>query len=499
MNNYVSMEEDQLPAPVRQPTSSEGAEFRPLLADITLYNEDKGKIMPHPVIKPAAKPQGTQGMSFKEWKMKQEQEFNGKPTFQPSFVESGTNDVLSGVKKHVRFNNLSQQTQSLPIIKENAILSPVIESAKSLPPNLLQNPVERGMELSICDTVLKQQQLEEQQRRVAETQMNFKPIFAGLYQQGDAMHLLKPSPKENIVSPPMVMSSPVHQCACQHHPCMSNPSQMNVSPSRMMNFQQQSVAISPEAYRLQEMRADQLEKRVENLQEQLYLLQQQMSYVLQSMQTTSSNASPVPSQPQMKSSNPFLSQMIQESLHEEMTKPKMVDSATQYTIVEPVEQKTPSDKTFFNQVLGQVNQILDNTDESNNNHMVDSRACKYIDSDSSAVSIYERTNPSPKTRDDKSSKKPTDKSTFMDSLAAKYLMSSTNGNETTTTPTQDYTFRNSTAKSTSTGQQDTIDVSTTCYNYLKKYDLLKNYAEDDVSSTGNVLDPKLIKQRQIKF
>lgn len=48
-------------------------EFRPLLADITLYNDDKGKIMPQTNVRPVmndVKGQ-SQGMSFKEWKMKQ--------------------------------------------------------------------------------------------------------------------------------------------------------------------------------------------------------------------------------------------------------------------------------------------------------------------------------------------------------------------------------------------------------------------------------------------
>lgn len=240
---------------------------------------------------------------------------------------------------------------------------------------------------------------------------------------------------------------------------------------------------------MQEIRTQALERQVASLQEQIILLQQHMSYFL-SMQATSpsSNVSPVP--PQKQSSNPFISHVIEE----EPKKPQMTDSSTQYTIIEQtpkrISPKPQSDKTFFNQVLGQVNQILDNTDESNNNH-IDSRTCKFIDSDTSAMSLFERTNPSPKTSHIPISKKSTDKSSVMDSLASKYLM--TNGNDTR----EDSYRNNGTNKDKKGDEQDTIDVSTTCYNYLKKYDLLKNYTEED--SCNDVLDQKLLKTRQVKL
>lgn len=294
-----------------------------------------------------------------------------------------------------------------------------------------------------------------------------RPLFAGLYQQGDAMHLLQQRPSQENV--PATTSTV--QCTCQHH---------SSSPSASIP----QIAFQPpptttvDTSRLHEIRTEVLEKRVESLQEQLFLLQQQMSYVLSMQSTASSNASPVHP---ARSSNPFLSHMI-----EDTQKPQMVDSSTQYTILDDApptkpEPKPQSDKTFFNQVLGQVNQILDNTDESNNNNHIDSRACKFIDSDTSAMSMYD---PSPRSRryqqEEPTPKKTTDKSTFMDSLAAKYLTAS--GNET---------------QNNSKSDQGTIDVSTTCYNYLKKYDLLKNYAEDE--SGGDVFDKQLMKSRQIKL
>lgn len=425
-----------------------------------------------------------QGLSFKEWKIKQvgfsqvlshhvfsyinfnlqEQDTLGKATHYSVGSSLGNNDILSGSKKQVRFNSVGQ-TQSLPIIQENAVLPTVIHSTESLPPNLIQNPVERRMELSICEAVLKQQQLDEQQRKLQESQRNMMPVFAGLYQQADAMHLLQQSSRQEIAP----VTSSTFPCTCQHH---LSP-QTNTSPQMVF---QPPPTISTEASRVQEMRTEVLEKRVESLQEQLYLLQQQMSYIL-SMQSTSPNVSPVQ---QTRSSNPFLSHII-----EDEKKPQMIDSSTQYTIIiEPTktETKPHSDKTFFNQVLGQVNQLLDNTDESNNNHHIDSRACKFIDSDTSAVSIFDRDDS--KSRD-APIKKSTDKSTVMDSLAAKYLTSPHTANNT-----QDSSYR------TNKTGQEAIDVSTTCYNYLKKYDLLKNYGDDD--SNGNVQE-KLLKSRQIKL
>lgn len=428
----------------------------------------------------------SQGMSFKEWKMKKEQEVLGH-------VRGGTsNDILSGVKKQVRFNSVSSQAQSLPIIKENAVLSPVYETSRSLPPNMIQNPVERRMELSICEAVLKQQQLEEQQRNLLESQRNARPVFADLYQQGDAMHLLHESQRRQE-SVPVVTTSVIGQCSCQHHSCVS---QKNVQTSPSRTDFHSSVPVSTGTNRLQELRTENLEKQVTTLQEQIFLLQQQMSYIL-SMQSSSVNVSPVPVhiQQQKISSNPFLSQVTEQ----EPKKPQMIDSSTQYTIIEPpssLAQKPQSDKTFFNQVLGQVNQILDNTDESNNNNHIDSRACKFIDSDTSAMSLQERTNPSPKVLHSTSNsphnkKKPTDKSSVMDSLAAKYLMAN---------DTQESNYRTNTTNNNNfkkSGEQDTIDVSTTCYNYLKKYDLLKNYEEDE--SGNDVLGQKLLKTRQNKL
>uniref|UniRef100_A0A336LPI4 CSON000207 protein n=1 Tax=Culicoides sonorensis TaxID=179676 RepID=A0A336LPI4_CULSO len=474
MDNYISLVEDQMPAPIKQPTTNGIKSFQPILTDITLYNEDKGKInpIPNPTINVPNHSQN-QGMSFKEWKMRQEQNSVGRIIQNPvSNSTENNNNILSGVKKHVRFNN-NVEPQSLPIIQENAPLNQ-FQQTKSLPPNLLQNPVERRMELSICDAVLKQQQLEEQQRKLYESR-NATPVFAAL-----------------------------DQCSCIHHKCVSsNPAQingnsLNVSPQRLS---------SPvlEISRYHEARTEALEKNVEILQAQVYTLQQQISYILSLQSQSSSISAPVQPVQQMKSSNPFLSTIIEP---QQEPKPKMVDSYTQYTIIEPseheIEPKTQSDKTFFNQVLGQVNKILDNTEENsttnnntNNNNFFDSRSCKFIDSDTSAISLTENAGNGdspfnrPKSRDRDSpsnnNKKLTDKSTVMDSLAAKYLSNSYQKSGNTT---QNTTGRSNASSNNNTKIQDTIDVSKTCYNYLKKYDLLQEYEDD-----GDVLDRNLLKSK----
>lgn len=363
-------------------------------------------------------------------------------------VSINNNNILAEVKKHVRFNQT--ETNSLPIIQENAVL-PTINSA-SLSPTLVQNPVEHRMELSICEAVMKQQHLEEQQRRLQENQRNSRPMFAELYQQAGLTNFLQQSGGRSE-------NTPMHaQCTCQMHSCVP---QTSNSPLTTSVQSLPSHLTTSDTSRSHEIRTEALEKRVESLQEQLFLLQQQMSYIL-SLQSSPKVSSPMKNN---QSSNPFLSTLLEE----ENTKCQMTNSSTQTTFIErpdPNPQKSQSDKTFFNQVLGQVNQILDNTEESRH-----AESCKLIDSDTSSVSILEpNNNPQPE-------KKSTDKSSVMDSLAAKYLANQTGNTSGQTT-------------------QDTIDVSTTCYNYMKKYDLLQKYGE---TTSEDMLDEKLLKSSKFKI
>lgn len=190
-----------------------------------------------------------------------------------------------------------------------------------------------------------------------------------------------------------------------------------------------------------------------SLQEQVAILQQQVTYLFYNIQHSSIPQPPKPESPQ-KSLNPFLCDTLS------LPQKTFIETGVQCTICEPTYQRPPSDKTFFNQVLGQVNQILENTTGDNSNKTssktFDPNTYKYIhDSDLSQLSLHAENNHQPSS---------VDKSAYVDALAAKYLDNSSQKHHEGSKTSAD------------------IDVSTTCYNYLRKYGLLDHYKEENDSS-----------------
>lgn len=295
-------------------------------------------------------------------------------------------------RKQVRFNDPAPtQLQSLPTITStnNNLFSSTAQSTLSLPSNLqLRPPISRGTELSICES--------SQTTPIAMPNINYMPSNR-LYQQQQ----IQPAPP---------FQQPVGHCNCQPppQPVISN----SDVQQQMLLMQQQFVA----------------------MQEQVNHLQRQVTQLLQIKTVPTPHSPPTPRAVTRDSSTQY-------TIYVAPPEPSRSDAAVNTT------QIPATDQTFFNQVLGQVNQILQQTDDSRLNS---GEEIKFIESDVSAESI------APK-------KRSTDKSTCINALAEKYLgKSMENG-------------LNALAPGTLTPLD--IDVSTTCYNYLRKYDLLKNYSE----------------------
>lgn len=391
-------------------------------------------------------------------------------------------------KKQVRFEPhfvSSSGVQSLPVIQENQTFQ-TNNSPRSLPQYLLTNPTESRMELSLCDATMKQQQFEQQQQRAMDGQKgaNMKPLFTGLYEKADVTHLMHQTAQPLTIHTEVqkIRQSLGQNCKCQYH-TSGGIAILNQNPVISSSLPQSLMitAAPVPQQNTDSLKVQSLENQIRLMQTQISAMEHQIAYLMSCIPMQSPvNILPTnnhdytqknkefESPMYNKSSNPFLSDLNLNFDGESKTEsPKAYsDTGIQCTICEQEPSLNRSDQTFFNQVLGRVNNILDYNPEDKTHF--DSHACKFIDdSDVSAESIpklFEK---------DSDVKKSVDKSAFVDALAAKYLT------KPHYKPHDDGKPR--------------IDVSKTCYNYLQKYDLLKDYSTDqEQNNLGNVLDNDLM-------
>lgn len=246
------------------------------------------------------------------------------------------------------------------------------------------------------------------------------PLMQGLFTAAvnEPVYVPQPAIQRPVSAPP-----PCHHCKC-HEIRDSYQSQLRVpEPIKIVKAESSPVAAPVDIEARQQMSA--MQQQFISMQEEIRMLQQQVSRLLE-----------VGTEPKIA--------------------PKTTDTGTQYSLAEKVDAEANttklvdcthhSDSSFFTEIQGDVNFLLQQTDRLN------SRDVKIIESDMSSESIPQTPKPPPK--------KTTEKSCFVNNLTDKYLQRRSTE-----------TMRNLDVKK-GAGKAQTNEVSTTCYNYMMKYDLI---------------------------
>lgn len=569
MSTYASLYEDQLPLPVKQPTTNLSDEYKPKVTEISLFcpppttnqdsngnNNNNNRILTttSSCINSINQPQ-----SFRDWKERQEKLDQQKrvqhrmlPMVPQNRVPFTTN-TAAALKKQVRFEPLLQQVpppQSLPIMQQNSMATG-INMPQSLPANFMPStssattaPVCNGLELSMCESALNNAQ-------ASKPSEPRKPLMENLYRTADMSYLAKSSPQAtaNLAASRPIASTksvPSYQfqspegsnfssgssascgCKCPHQmepnakfrpPAfmdafntnkflyeMSGASVLNAHDFKLndnhlhdhpyhchhhpVNGMHRATPFRNQSHTECALRAElhEVKQQVLSFQEQLMAIQQQLAEMCKR------GFSPVP--PHQHDIEEALSRMDAEiqcdvDLTPERlatTPPTPKPSPTNYcdksvnTTDEPVANST--DQAYINRIFGEVNQLLEHSDQPSG---LNSNAVKYIESDHSSESIRERAKPasSKESPTDKmngnawqnvsptlpSALKETravDKSCVINALAEKYLKE---GAETFTTSCSK---SNGTSRRSGGNDSGSVPVSTTCYNYMGKYNLLND-------------------------
>lgn len=494
MSNYVSLYEDQIPLPTIKPSIDYTYDYKPTVTDLSLFNgptvQDSGANSGNRIfgncINSVDRP-----MSFKDWK-EQQDKVNQQQRILPYVAE----------KKQVRFEPMLPM-QSLPAQRNlpmapHDIGPPLVraEGAQSLPANMSSAPIFQGLEMSVYET---------DARSMGGAKEPQKPLLAGLYKSADMSHLAKLQPPDLLNSQPII-SQPGKKCsATKHQPIMGQPlgsqpilnqqvinqplgsQPITNQPIANQPVMNQPIYANPIVYQAQmpsyvpatnscgcqcphypsigvqqshftpqtyipvavhgevELRCqlNTIQREIKTFQEQIMQLQTQVA------ELRVKGSSPVP--PSQRELNAALQRIDAETQYE--LQMANVFNRSSNTTDQPIANST--DKTYFDNMLGQVNQLLVQSNETTIG--LNSDAVKFIDSDISAESI--KLSPKgfqPTTR-------AVDKSCVINALAEKYLK-----DETDTLGTSNDRRRS--------GGSDTAAVSTTCYNYLKKYDLINDYS-----------------------